>query len=477
MSVAPTAHRAIARRRGRGVFAVASDGVDGFPLNGKVGLTGINNKRAPVGQAGVQQGVALSCFACPICANPMVRTSEESGSTGGATLRCGANYHSFDVAREGHVNLIAATRTTSGGKGHARKSRAASGDTADMLRARRRFLRSGHYREVSDHVNGVVLAYVAYAEVVAASEVTAEREVAADKTADGKAEGVEAGEVQSRKKLTPRQRRLGANKRRSQAAKAQARVYKDRDDKRRRVLSADLTAFPTPPPLVVDFGCGEGWWLERIMLAATTTSGSGTPTLARFAAIDASPEAARMTAKVLSVGSSSAEVAVADAQSEALPFLDGSVAAALSVFAPRNPRELHRVVAPLGAVVIVSPGTSHLSELRAAARETGGIDDGGGAMMVLDIAEGKQERNVQLMEAAGFVMSEETAVEGVMELRLGDVQDLIGMGPSAFHQSEDSQRAISKLFGDDGVVSVTKSFVVQVFRKAATAATDGVMVK
>lgn len=49
------------------------------------------------------------------------------------------------------------------------------------------------------------------------------------------------------------------------------------------------------------------------------------------------------------------------------------------------------------------------------------------------------------------------------------------MGPSAFHQSEESTRALSKLFegftegvvGEkEGVISVTKSFVVQVFRKA-----------
>jgi 23S rRNA (guanine745-N1)-methyltransferase len=110
-------------------------------------------------------------------------------------------------------------------------------------------------------------------------------------------------------------------------------------------------------------------------------------------------------------------------------LLSGSVAAALSVFAPRNPRELHRVVASAGAVVVVSPGTSHLAELRAAAGEAGGVT-------VLDVHEGKQERTAGLMEAAGFVTSEETAVEGVMALRLEDVRDLVGMGPSAFHQSQ-----------------------------------------
>lgn len=59
------------------------------------------------------------------------------------------------------------------------------------------------------------------------------------------------------------------------------------------------------------------------------------------------------------------------------------------------------------------------------------------------------------------------------ELPLKAVRDLVGMGPSAFHQSEESMHALSKLFDDEGVsgetegvISVTKSFVVQVFRKA-----------
>jgi len=69
------------------------------------------------------------------------------------------------------------------------------------------------------------------------------------------------------------------------------------------------------------------------------------------------------------------------------------------------------------------------------------------------------------------------------ELRLRNVRDLVGMGPSAFHQSQESTRALSGLFdnegesdgdgdgegnGEDGrAISVTKSFVVQVFHKAA----------
>ena len=50
-----------------------------------------------------------SCFACPICSGAMTRVALGGGVGGGSTaLKCAAN-HSFDVAKEGHVNLL--TRT------------------------------------------------------------------------------------------------------------------------------------------------------------------------------------------------------------------------------------------------------------------------------------------------------------------------------------------------------------------------------
>jgi 23S rRNA (guanine745-N1)-methyltransferase len=58
---------------------------------------------------------------CPICERPLSR--------GGAVYRCPIG-HSFDIAREGYVNLSRAPT---------------SGDTPAMLRARRAFLDTGHY--------------------------------------------------------------------------------------------------------------------------------------------------------------------------------------------------------------------------------------------------------------------------------------------------------------------------------------------
>lgn len=70
-------------------------------------------------------------FRCPVCLDPLSLASDE-GAAG--AWRC-ARGHSFDVAREGYVNLLIT---------HQRRRRE-PGDSAEMLRHRRDFLARGHY--------------------------------------------------------------------------------------------------------------------------------------------------------------------------------------------------------------------------------------------------------------------------------------------------------------------------------------------
>jgi len=81
---------------------------------------------------------------CPVCEAQLNRV--------GNTLKC-PQAHSFDVAREGYVNLLLAGR----------KRRKILGDTRDMLRARRDFLTRGFYSPLSDAINEHVRAHLANA--------------------------------------------------------------------------------------------------------------------------------------------------------------------------------------------------------------------------------------------------------------------------------------------------------------------------
>ena len=68
---------------------------------------------------------------CPVCGRAL--------GASGTACTCPSG-HSFDIAREGYVNLLAPQHRTRG----------IDGDTAEMLRARRRFLGAGHYAPLRD---------------------------------------------------------------------------------------------------------------------------------------------------------------------------------------------------------------------------------------------------------------------------------------------------------------------------------------
>ncbi len=73
----------------------------------------------------------MDLFRCPICTAQLQRHE--------GALRCDQG-HSFDLSREGYVNLLPS---------HHRKS-LAPGDSAEMVAARRRFLGHNHYRPLVD---------------------------------------------------------------------------------------------------------------------------------------------------------------------------------------------------------------------------------------------------------------------------------------------------------------------------------------
>ena len=85
--------------------------------------------------------------------------------------------------------------------------------------------------------------------------------------------------------------------------------------------------------------------------------------------LDALPGARRARARCLRSGAAPrgashprAAAVGADAWQE-LPLRDDIAALILSVFAPRNPAEMARVLAPGGALLAVTPTTRHLHEL------------------------------------------------------------------------------------------------------------------
>src|SRR6266536_3566183 len=91
----------------------------------------------PYGHDGRMHAEIVERLRCPVCGDPLHAQA--------ATLRCAAG-HSFDVARQGYVDL------TGGRVTHA-------GDTADMVAARSALLGAGHFQPLTDAIVAAVRAY------------------------------------------------------------------------------------------------------------------------------------------------------------------------------------------------------------------------------------------------------------------------------------------------------------------------------
>lgn len=194
---------------------------------------------------------------------------------------------------------------------------------------------------------------------------------------------------------------------------------------------------------VGDFGCGEGYYADVVRAMAR----DGGAVNLELLAMDASKDACDFTARRLG---RDVHVAVVDC-SRSLPLEDASLDVAMSVFAPRSPIELARVLRPGGRVVVARANSDHMSELR---------EVRGDGVVVLGVEKDKGERVDSAMRDAGFEIESEREIRQTMSLSEDDVVDLIFMGPSGHHA--ESEDAVRRAVG--GVTrEVTKSVVVTVY--------------
>ncbi|MET3807123.1 23S rRNA (guanine745-N1)-methyltransferase [Nakamurella sp. UYEF19] len=202
------------------------------------------------------------------------------------------------------------------------------------------------------------------------------------------------------------------------------------------VVRAGASAATVAGP-VLEIGAGTGYYLGAV-LDGLGPGGSGI-------ALDSSKYAARRAAADPRVVS-----AVADAWSP-LPVRSGAVRAVLSVFAPRDPAQITRVLAPGGVLGVVTPEPSHLAELRE-------------QLGMLTVDDGKAER-IAVAFAGLLDPTTRERVEFQMPMSHRDVSALVRMGPSARHlDPADLAGTIARL---PESVTVTASVTVTVLAKTA----------
>ena len=132
-----------------------------------------------------------------------------------------------------------------------------------------------------------------------------------------------------------------------------------------------------------------------------------------------------------------------------LPVRSGAAALVLDVFAPRNAPEFHRVLAPGGAFVVVTPTPRHLEELVA-------------VLPMVTVDPDKDER-LETKLGGLFDRGPVEAVEQGIALTRADVATLVAMGPSSRHA--DAEALAASIAALTEPVTVTLSVNVAVYRR------------
>lgn len=188
-----------------------------------------------------------------------------------------------------------------------------------------------------------------------------------------------------------------------------------------------------PGAAILDVGAGTGHYLA----AAVESSGG------RGVGLDLSKFAARQVSRL----SGPVGAVVADGW-QPLPIADAAMDVALSVFSPRNVPEFARVLAPGGVLIVVSPTPRHLAEV---------VD----AVGMIGVDKDKPERIGNSM-TGHFHRTERRLVEYPISLTHSEIADVVLMGPSAFHLTDED--VALRLSGAADSMIATVSVTVAVYQ-------------
>ena len=110
---------------------------------------------------------------------------------------------------------------------------------------------------------------------------------------------------------------------------------------------------------VIDLGCGEGYYTDRLERALSARDGHS-----RISALDISKDAVRY-----SMGRNK-NVSCAVASAYSVPAKDGAFLGAVNAFSPLAKDEVYRILDTGGVFIMAFPGEEHLFELKSAIYDT-----------------------------------------------------------------------------------------------------------
>lgn len=185
-----------------------------------------------------------------------------------------------------------------------------------------------------------------------------------------------------------------------------------------------------PDRVVLDAGCGEGYYLRRLR---GLLLGVGMPDQPVLCGLDISKHGIRIAAR------RDPEGLYAVAGTYRMPVLAGRIDVLLTHFSPVSAEDFRRVVKPSGVVLVGAPGEDHLFSLKE----------------LLYDRPAQHEPAPTLTEEDGFELIDTHNIRYPLELRgPGQVANLLGMTPFKWSVNEDTRAQLASLDALDTEVDV-----------------------
>ncbi len=170
---------------------------------------------------------------------------------------------------------------------------------------------------------------------------------------------------------------------------------------------------------ILDIGCGEGYYLEKLSTIANQDKNP-----IEIVGVDIAKSGVRQAAK----RKFNAQLVVDSAYH--LPLFSDSIDTALSVFSPLCPIETARVLRPGGTLLMVGPGEEHLTGL---------------TRHVYQKHQPHEGNFKHINEHPTFELQEEVEIKANITVDGAHTLDLLTMTPYYWHTSSEQQRVISDL--------------------------------
>ncbi|MEU5841844.1 putative RNA methyltransferase [Rhodococcus sp. NPDC047139] len=199
------------------------------------------------------------------------------------------------------------------------------------------------------------------------------------------------------------------------------------DPIRRAVAEACADTAADPAARILEVGAGTGRYLAAVLDALPSARGIG---------LDVSKPAVRRIAR----SHPRTGAILADAW-QRLPVRSASLTHVLSVFAPRNAAESHRVLAPGGVLLVATPTPEHLREL---------VSLPG----MVSVDDRKTERLSSALSGR-FERADRTDVRFTAALPRDALGLVAGMGPSAHHMTSEQRAQLLATLPDPFEVTVS----------------------